>query len=146
MSTAVNTDRRSLSVRLLTPEGAIFDDVAYMVIAPSVMGEVGLLPRHAPLIAFLRMGETRITLMDDSKRIFVTTEGYVSIEDDHVLVMVEQAEEIGEIDRARADASLQRADEQIASAGDDEVAMTAAVARKKRAENRLRSVDRAAGK
>ncbi len=146
MSTAVQTDRRHLNVRLLTPEGPLFDDRAYMVIAPSVMGEVGLLPRHAPLIAFLKVGETRLTLMDDTKIVYATTEGYLSIEDDEVLIMVEQAEEAGSIDRARAEESLRLAEERLAAAGEDDVAQRAAAARKKRALNRLRSLDRAAGK
>jgi ATP synthase F1 epsilon subunit len=92
VSTAVGTERRRLAVRLLTPEGAVFDGVAYMVVAPSVQGEVGILPRHTPFIAFLRMGETRIKLLDDTEEVFATTEGYLSVEEDRVLVLVEQAE------------------------------------------------------
>ena len=38
------------------PRAPVFDDLAYMVIAPSVEGEVGILPRHTPFIAFLRAG------------------------------------------------------------------------------------------
>jgi F-type H+-transporting ATPase subunit epsilon len=53
----------------------VFDDLAYMVIAPSVLGEVGILPRHTPFIAFLRTGETRIKLLDDIELVYATTEG-----------------------------------------------------------------------
>ncbi|MBY0396363.1 MAG: ATP synthase F1 subunit epsilon, partial [Thermoleophilia bacterium] len=110
MSTAVGTERRRLAVRLLTPEGAAFDGVAYMVVAPSVQGEVGILPRHTPFIAFLRMGETRIKLLDDTERVFATTEGYLSVEEDRVLVLVEQAERAEDIDFERARAALERAE------------------------------------
>lgn len=143
MSTAASgQERRRLGVRLLTPEGAVFDDVAYMVIAPSVEGEVGILPRHAPLIAFLRTGETRLKLLDDSEEVFATTEGYLAVEEDRVLVLVEQAEKAGEIDRERAHAALQRAEEALAAAGADDVARTAAESARRRAENRLRVIDR----
>lgn len=145
MSTATSTDRRTLATRLLTPEGPVFDGPAVMVVAPSVMGEVGLLPRHAPLIAYLKVGETRITLPDETKQVFATSDGYVSIEDDQVLIMVAQAEEVGTIDRGRAEESLRRADEMLASAGDDEVVRQAALARKRRAENRLKVLDKASG-
>lgn len=145
MSSAVTTDRRTLHVRLLTPEGPVFDGAAVMVVAPSVMGEVGLLPRHAPVIAFLKLGETRITLPDDTKQIFATAVGYLSIEDDEVLIMVEQAEEVGTIDRARVEDSLRRGEEMIATAGDDEVQRQAGLARTARAQNRLKVLDRAAG-
>lgn len=144
MSTAVSSDRRTLNVRLLTPVGPVFDGPAVMVVAPSIMGEIGLLPRHAPLIAHLKVGETRVTQLDDTKQVFATSEGYLSIEDDQVLIMVSHAEEVGSIDRARAEESIQRADSTLASAGDDEVLIQAAQARKQRAENRLKVLDRAA--
>ena len=142
MSTAVGQDRKRLGVRLLTPEGALYDDVAYMVIAPSVQGEVGILPRHTPFIAFLRPGETRIKLLDDTELIFATSEGYLSVEEDRVQVLVEQAERADEIDRERAQAALERAQAALAEAGDDDVARVAAESAMRRAENRLRVADR----
>ena len=138
MSSAIGTERKRLGVRLLTPEGAVFDDVAYMVIAPSVRGEVGILPRHTPFIAFLKMGETRIKLLDDTEVVFATSEGYLSVEEDRVLVLVEQAERADEIDRDRAQAALERAEAALADAGDDDVARVAAESTRRRAENRLK--------
>jgi F-type H+-transporting ATPase subunit epsilon len=142
VSTGVGQERKRLGVRLLTPEGAVLDDVAYMVIAPSVEGEVGILPRHTPFIAFLRMGETRIKMLDDTERVYATTEGYISVEEDRVLVLVEQAELADEIDRGRAQAALERAQAALAEAGDDDVARRTAEAGIRRAENRLRVADR----
>jgi F-type H+-transporting ATPase subunit epsilon len=135
-------ERRRLGVRILTPEGAVYDDVAYMVVAPSVEGEVGILPQHTPLIAFLRTGETRIKRLDDTEVVLATSEGYMSVEEDRVLVLVEGAERAEEIDPERARAALARAEEDLAAAGDDEVARTAAEAARRRAENRLKVVDR----
>jgi F-type H+-transporting ATPase subunit epsilon len=142
MSTAVHTARKRLGVRLLTPEGPVFEGSAYMVIAPSVLGEVGILPRHAPLIAFLRTGETRLKLADDTERVFATTEGYLSIEEDQVLILVEQADDATTIDRARAEAALRRSEETLANVGDDEIARVAAESARRRAENRLRVADK----
>ena len=73
MSTQVGAERKRLGVRVLTPEGAVFDDLVYMVIAPSVRGEVGILPRHTPFIAFLKMGETRLKLLDDTEVVYATS-------------------------------------------------------------------------
>lgn len=142
MSTAIGQERNRLGVRLLTPEGAVFDDVAYMVVAPSVEGEVGILPRHTPFIAFLRTGETRLKLLDDSEVVFATTEGYLSVEEDRVLVLCEQAERAEEIDPTRAQAALERAEAALAEAGDDDVARVAAESARRRAENRLRVASR----
>lgn len=139
---APGQERHRLGVQILTPEGPVFDDVAYMVIAPSVQGEVGILPRHTPFIAFLKMGETRVKLLDDTELVFATSEGYLSVEEDRVLVLVEQAEKADEIDRARAEAALERADAALAEAGDDAVAQVAAESARRRAENRLKVTDR----
>lgn len=142
MSTAVGQERKRLGVRLLTPEGPLFDDLAYMVIAPSIEGEVGILPRHTPFIAFLRPGEVRLKLLDDTELIYATTEGYVSVEEDRVLILAEQAERAEEIDVDRARAALERAEAQLAEAGDDDVKRVAAESARRRAENRLRVAEK----
>jgi len=113
-----------------------------MVIAPSVGGELGILPRHVPLIVQLRAGETRLKLLDETEVVMATTAGYMSVEDDRVLIMVEQAELAGEIDRGRAEEALQRAEAALAAAAGDEVATRSAEADLKRAENRLKVVDK----
>lgn len=143
MSTAA-TEQKRLGVQILTPEGSVLDGVAAMVIAPSVGGELGILPRHVPLIVALQAGSTRVKMLDESEVVMATTTGYMSVEDDRVLIMVEQAELAGDIDRARADEAVNRAEAAIASAGDDQVAREAAQAALRRAQNRLKVVDKAA--
>lgn len=143
MSTG-SPDQKRIGVQILTPEGVVHEGVAAMVIAPSVGGEVGILPRHVPLIAALRPGRTRVKMLDDSEVVMATSEGYMAVEDDRVLIMVEQAELAGDIDRARAELALSAAQEALAAAGDDEAAAAAAQAAIRRAENRLKVVDKAA--
>lgn len=143
MSTG-SPEQKRIGVQILTPEGVVHQGVAAMVIAPSVGGEVGILPRHVPLIAALRPGRTRVKMLDDSEVVMATSEGYMAVEDDRVLIMVEQAELAGDIDRARAELALSTAQEALAAAGDDEAAKAAAQAAIRRAENRLKVVDKAA--
>ena len=143
MSTG-SPEQKRIGVQILTPEGVVHQGVAAMVIAPSVGGEVGILPRHVPLIAALRPGRTRVKMLDDSEVVMATSEGYMAVEDDRVLIMVEQAELAGDIDRARAELALSTAQEALAAAGDDEAAAAAAQAAIRRAENRLKVVDKAA--
>lgn len=143
MSTG-SPEQKRVGVQVLTPEGVVHDGVAAMVVAPSVGGEVGILPRHVPLIAALHPGSTRIKMLDDSEVVMATTEGYIAVEDDRVLIMVEQAELAGDIDRARAELALSAAQEAVEAAGDDEAALAAATAALRRAENRLKVVDKAA--
>ena len=143
MSTG-SPEQKRVAVQVLTPEGAVHDGVAAMVVAPSVGGEVGILPRHVPFIAALQPGRTRLKMLDESEVVMATSEGYIAVEDDRVLIMVEQAELAGDIDRARAELALSAAQEAIQAAGDDEVALAAAQAALRRAENRLKVVDKAA--
>ena len=143
MSTG-SPEQKRVGVQVLTPEGVVHDGVAAMVVAPSVGGEVGIRPRHVPLIAALHPGSTRNKMLDDSEVVMATTEGYIAVEDDRVLIMVEQAELAGDIDRARAELALSAAQEAVEAAGDDEAALAAATAAVRRAENRLKVVDKAA--
>jgi len=56
----VANERHTFSLSLTTPDGAVFDDEAEMVIVPGAAGEIGVLARHAPLIALLKAGSTRV--------------------------------------------------------------------------------------
>ncbi|MDA3005787.1 MAG: ATP synthase F1 subunit epsilon [Actinomycetota bacterium] len=143
MSTG-SPEQKRVAVQVLTPEGVVHEGVAAMVVAPSVGGEVGILPRHVPLIAALQPGRTRLKMLDESEVVMATTEGYIAVEDDRVLIMVEQAELAGDIDRARAELALSAAQEAIQAAGDDEAALATAQAALRRAENRLKVVDKTA--
>jgi F-type H+-transporting ATPase subunit epsilon len=141
MSTAATTDKATIPVRIITPEGVLYDEPVRMVVAPSVQGDVAILARHAPLEAFLRVGETRVRLADADETLlrFATTGGYMSVEGDGVLILVEQGERLEDIDRERAEAALVRADEKLATLGaEDEADRIVAEAAKARAENRLR--------
>ena len=128
----------ALSVRVLTPAGAVFEGPAMMVFAQSSAGEVGLLSRHEPLVCTLDVGRTRDQAADGEQAVFATSEGFLTIERDEVLVLVEQAIPVDQIDIARAQADVRAADEALENAGDDTVARENAEAEKRRAENLLK--------
>lgn len=140
MSTAApGTDKATVPLQILTPRGVLYEGDVRMVIAPSVAGDVAILARHAPLEAFLRTGETRVRLADETLFRFATGEGYMTVEGDSVLILAEQGEAAEDIDRDRATADLEEAEEALGSlAEDDTVGRKAAEAAKARAENRLR--------
>ncbi len=135
------SDGGGLRVRVLTPVGPVFDGSASMVFAPSMAGEVGLLPRHEPLVCTLGFGRTRVQASDGTEEVFATSQGFLTIERDEVLVLVDQALPLDEIDVARARADLQAAEVALEAAGDDEVARTRAETSRLRAENLLKVVE-----
>jgi F-type H+-transporting ATPase subunit epsilon len=137
----VASDGGALTVRVLTPDGPVFEGAATMVFAPSTAGEVGLLPRHEPLVCTLGFGRTRVQTADGSEEAFATSQGFLTIQRNEVLVLVEQAIPVGKIDIARARADLQAADEALEAAGDDPVARARAETANLRAANILKIME-----
>ena len=102
---------RTFSVSLTTPDGAVFEDEVEMVIVPGAAGEIGVLARHAPLIALLKAGSTRIYANRDSGEVqeFATGPGFFTVELDRAIALVDTAVNVREIDVATAEAQLEEA-------------------------------------
>jgi len=104
-------DKHLFSVSLVTPEGPAFDGEAEMLVVPGADGEIGVLARHAPLVALLNAGSTRVYLDRDSEDVleFATGPGFFKVEQDRALALVDDAVEAREIDEARAQGQLEQA-------------------------------------
>jgi F-type H+-transporting ATPase subunit epsilon len=107
--------RRTLSVSLVTPDGAVFDDEAEMLIVPGEAGEVGVLARHAPLIALLKAGSTRVYKNRDPQDVaeFATGPGFFTVDQDRALALVDAAVDVREIDAEAARRQLETAREEL---------------------------------
>jgi len=101
---------RKFSVALVTPDGAAYEGDAEMIIVPGADGEVGVLARHAPLIATLKAGSTRIHPGDGSDVLeFATGPGFFQVLQDRAIALVDDAVNANEIDDARAREQLETA-------------------------------------
>ena len=96
-------------VSLVTPDGAAFQGEAEMLIVPGAAGEIGVLARHAPLVATLKSGSTRVHLGNNEVLEFATGPGFFKVETDIALALVDDAVNVKEIDDARAQAQLDAA-------------------------------------
>jgi F-type H+-transporting ATPase subunit epsilon len=96
-------------VALVTPDGAAYDGEAEMIVVPGAAGEIGVLARHAPLVATLRAGSTRIHLNPNEILEFATGPGFFKVELDRALALVDDAVDVREIDDARARVQLDEA-------------------------------------
>ena len=107
--------RRTFDVSLVTPDGAVFDDEAEMIIVPGEAGEVGVLARHAPLIALLKAGSTRVYRDRASQDVieFATGPGFFTVDQDRALALVDAAVDVREIDRDAAQRQLETAREEL---------------------------------
>jgi F-type H+-transporting ATPase subunit epsilon len=135
------SDGRTLQVEVVTPDGQVYAGEVAMVVLPGVDGELGILPRHQPLVTLLAIGETRVRTLDDDWDYVATGIGYAQVLFDRVLVVVDHGELAGAIDVARAEEAHERARERMRESGDlgaqAEVDYFRAEQALKRAENRL---------
>lgn len=100
-----------LSVEVVTGERIVFqEDDVDMVIVPGADGELGILPRHAPLVTLLSLGEMRIKKggQEDSLVVFG---GFLEVANNHVRILADSAERAEEIDVARAEAARHAAEQ-----------------------------------
>ena len=113
-------DHPSFDVSVVTPDGPVFSGEARMLIVPGAAGEIGVLARHAPLVATLKAGSTRVHLGGSEVLEFATGPGFFKVELDRALALVDDAVSVKEIDDARAQAQLEaaRAELEKVDAGD----------------------------
>jgi F-type H+-transporting ATPase subunit epsilon len=137
----------SFEVSLVTPEGAAFEGEVEMLVVPGDAGEIGVLARHAPLVAMLKAGSTRIyrDRASDDVIEFATGPGFFKVEQDHALALVDDAVDAREIDPARAQEQLEtaRADLERVEAGESEADRWQLEQRIRHAENQLEVAGRA---
>jgi F-type H+-transporting ATPase subunit epsilon len=132
-------ERRRFDVSLVTPEGAAFEGEAEMLIVPGAAGEIGVLARHAPLVATLKAGSTRVHLGANEVREFATGPGFFKVELDRAIALVDDAADVEQIDRGRAQEQLEaaRAELERVEAGESEADRWQLEQRVRHAENQL---------
>ncbi|MFQ6001669.1 MAG: F0F1 ATP synthase subunit epsilon [Anaerolineae bacterium] len=98
-----------MKVEIVTAERMIYSGEADMVIAPGIEGVLGILPRHAPLLTALQVGELRVK--NDGEEITMAIGGgFMEVSPDKVIILADTAERAEEIDIARAEAARERAE------------------------------------
>jgi F-type H+-transporting ATPase subunit epsilon len=111
----VAQDRRTFDLSLVTPEGPAFEGEVEMLIVPGAAGEIGILARHAPLVATLKAGGTRVHIRRDEEiREFATGAGFFKVEQDRALALVDDAVDARQIDPERARQQLEEAEAELA--------------------------------
>jgi F-type H+-transporting ATPase subunit epsilon len=133
-------DHPLFSVSVVTPEGAAFEGDAEMVIVPGAAGEIGVLARHAPLVALLKAGSTRVHTGDGQVQEFATGPGFFQVLEDRAIALVDAAVTADNIDAAAAQRQLEEAQAELArvESGDSTADRWQLEQRIRHAENMLR--------
>jgi len=108
----------TFKVLVATAEREVYRGEADKLVAPGVIGELGILPRHAPLLSALKIGELRITNGENVDEVFISG-GYMEVQPDVVTVLADTAERATDMDEAAALAAQRKAKEELASKKDD---------------------------
>ena len=106
-------DRKPFSVSVVTPDGPAYEGDAEMIIVPGAAGEIGVLARHAPLIATLKAGSTRVHVSSSEVLEFATGPGFFQVLNDRAIALVDDAVEASQIDDARAREQLEAAQAEL---------------------------------
>lgn len=135
----------TIQVDIVSAEGEIYSGNASMVYAPARMGEVGIAPRHAPLLTALKPGEVRVQDTDGKEHFFYITGGMLEIQPHLVTVLADTALRGEQLDEAAALSAKQHAEEALKGIS-DETDLARAQAELAEAEARYRAAQKLKGK
>ena len=135
----------TIHVDIVSAEGAIYSGEAEMVFAPGVLGEIGIAPRHAPLLTHLRPGEVRVQPPGGEEQFFFVTGGVLEVQPRLVTVLADSAARAEDLDEAAALAARERAREAL-KGGSGEIDLEQAQRELVEAEARYRAAEKLRGK
>jgi len=135
----------SIRVDIVSAEGEIFSGEAAMVFAPAKLGEIGIAPRHAPLLTDLKPGEVRVQNDTGSERLFYVTGGVLEVQPHLVTILADSALHAEQLDEDAALAARERAREAL-EGRHGEIDLEQAQAELVEAEARYRAAQKLKGK
>ena len=130
---------------IVTAERVVYSEDVDIVVAPGVLGQLGILPHHAPLMTTLEPGELRVRKGGEEYSLVISG-GFLEVRPDRIIILADAAERAEEIDIARAEAAKQRAQERLTHPTPEvdlaqaEAALRRSLARLKVAEKRRRKI------
>jgi F-type H+-transporting ATPase subunit epsilon len=134
-------DAHTIHVDIVSAEGQIFSGEASMVFAPASEGDIGVAPRHAPLLSLLKPGEVRVQTPDGQEQHFFVGGGAIEVQPTKVTVLADTALRAKDIDEAAALAAKQRAEEALRDRG-GHITQAEALAELARAAAQLKIIQR----
>ena len=111
-------EQHTIHVDIVSAEGEIFSGKATMVFATGVDGDLGIAPRHAPLLTLLKAGEVRVQTPEGQEQQFFVGGGALEVQPNKVTVLADTALRAHDIDEAAALAAKQRAEEALRDKSD----------------------------
>ena len=133
--------QHTIQVDIVSAEGEIFSGPATMVFAPGLVGDLGIAPRHAPLLTLLKPGEVRVQTAEGSEQHFFVGGGALEVQPNKVTVLADTAIRAKDLDEQAALAAKQRAEEALRDKV-DKISQAEALAELARAAAQLKLIQR----
>jgi F-type H+-transporting ATPase subunit epsilon len=108
----------TIHVDIVSAESEVYSGLALMVFAPAEMGEVGIAPRHAPLISKLKPGEVRVKISENEYQEFYVSGGLIEVQPHTVTILADTAIRAHDLDEAAALQAKARAEELLSDKSD----------------------------
>jgi F-type H+-transporting ATPase subunit epsilon len=124
----------TLHAEVLTPEGEVFDGEVKQVSTRTKVGEIGILAKHAPVLARLQPTELRLELPDGDVKRWAQAEGWLQVFANRAILLVSEAIEPEQLDRGELEQRIKDAEQRMSDADDDSAAHEQAERAKLRAE------------
>jgi F-type H+-transporting ATPase subunit epsilon len=106
-------EQHTIQVDIVSAEGEIFSGPATMVFAPATEGDLGIAPRHAPLLSLLKAGEVRVQTPEGAQQSFFVGGGAIEVQPNKVTVLADTAIRAHDVDEAAALSAKERAEEAL---------------------------------
>jgi F-type H+-transporting ATPase subunit epsilon len=103
----------TIRCEIVSQDRTVFEGDVDIVVIPGTDGEMGILPHHAPLLSTIRMGVIKVR-RSGQEQLFIITGGLVEVQPNIVTILADAAEDIAEIDLARAEEAKRRAEQRLA--------------------------------
>jgi F-type H+-transporting ATPase subunit epsilon len=129
-----------MKLEIITAERVVYSDDVDVLVAPGTEGELGILPHHAPLMTALQPGEIMVR-KDGEETYLAVSGGFLEMMANKVTILADAAERSEEIDEARVQEAIKKAEERISMRSED-MDLARAVAALRRSQARLKVVQR----
>lgn len=104
---------------IVSAEEEIFSGMVEMVVVTGSMGELGIMPRHTPLLTGLKPGPVRLKLESGEEQMFFASGGFVEIQPTAITILADTAIRAGDLDEAAALEARERAEKELADSNAD---------------------------
>lgn len=108
-----------IQVEVVSAEQSIYSGYGKMVVANGLMGELGIMPEHSPLLTTLKPGEVRVIQENDEEEFFYVSGGILEVQPYKVMILADTAVRARDLDEAAAQAVKQKAEQAMADRGAD---------------------------